>query len=79
MTVFYEPAAKAEPVIARAGADYIALCRNGVFAQELQHGSFAEALLRGPTPAWLTPLDSKDGDYALFKVRKPGGVIASLK
>ncbi|HWA23779.1 MAG TPA: hypothetical protein VG735_15400 [Caulobacterales bacterium] len=79
MTVFYGPAAKAEPVIARAGADYIALCRNGVFAQELQHGSFAEALLRGPIPAWLMPLDSRDGDYALFKVQKPGGVIASLK
>lgn len=78
MTVFYEPADKAEAVIRRVGADYVALCRNGVFAQEIQPGSFAEALLRGKTPAWLTPLDSKDGDYALFAVRKQAA-LASLK
>ncbi len=45
--------------MARDDVDYVALCRDGVFAQEIKPGSFAEALLRGPTPEWLTPLDSK--------------------
>ena len=68
MTVFYAPAAKAGPVIARSGADYIALCRDGVFAQQIKSGSFAEALLKGGAPDWLKPLPSAKGDYTLFQV-----------
>ncbi len=68
MTVFYEPLDRAAPVIARTGADYIAICRDGAFAQQIKSGSFAEALLKGGAPDWLKPLPGAEGGYSLFQV-----------
>jgi hypothetical protein len=68
MTVFYETPQQAATIVARDGADYVALCRVGVFASEAKPGGFAYALLNGAPPAWLRPLESRDGEYLLFGV-----------
>jgi hypothetical protein len=71
MTVFYQKPEVAAATVARAGADYIALCRGGVFATEAKPGALGYALVNDAPPVWLTPLPSKDGAYLLYQVNRP--------
>jgi hypothetical protein len=68
MTVFYQAPDKAAATIARSGANYVALCRTGVFANEARPGALSYALVNGQPPAWLKPLPDKDGAYLLYRV-----------
>lgn len=70
MTVFYQTPEKAAETLARDGADYVALCRTGVFASEAKLGMLGHALAGGTPPAWLTPLPSENGAYWLYKVNR---------
>jgi hypothetical protein len=76
MTMFYQPPGQAQAAVARSGADYLALCRTGVFAEEAKPGALAHALVHQAPPAWLTPLPAKDGSYLLYRVNK--GQFANL-
>lgn len=68
MTVFYEPPEAAAGIVARDRADYVALCKTGIFAGEAMPGMLGYALAHGAAPPWLTPLDSEKGAYWLFRV-----------
>lgn len=70
MTIFAGSPGEAETKVARNHADYVALCRSGVFAAEAKPGSFGYGLLHSGQPAWLEPIAVRDGAYALFKVKK---------
>ncbi|HWA23780.1 MAG TPA: hypothetical protein VG735_15405 [Caulobacterales bacterium] len=70
MTIFAGSPGAAETIIARDHADYVAFCRSGVFAAEAKPGSFGFGLLHGGHPAWLAPIEGRQGAYALFKVNK---------
>lgn len=71
MTVFYQEPDVAAATVARAGADYVALCRTGVFATEAKPSSLGNALVNNAPPAWLTPLPSTEGNYLLYRVNQP--------
>jgi hypothetical protein len=70
MTIFYDAPAAAEAIIARDHVDYVAFCREGVFAAEAKPGSFGYGLLHGGQPGWLEPIKSPTGPYVLFQVKK---------
>jgi hypothetical protein len=70
MTVFYEPPEAAAGIVARDQADYVALCKKGIFAGEAEPGMLGHALAHGTPPPWLTPLDSEKGAYWLFRVNR---------
>ncbi|MGE3301832.1 MAG: hypothetical protein AB7M12_01810 [Hyphomonadaceae bacterium] len=70
MTAFYAPPAEAAKAVRRAGADYVALCKSGVFASEAKPGTFGHALKHGAAPEWAEPLPSASGNYLLFRVNR---------
>jgi hypothetical protein len=70
LTVFKQSPDEAAQALRRAGATYVALCRFGNMPREAGASSFANALLRGPAPAWLEPMTAPDAQVAIFRVAR---------
>lgn len=60
----------AVPIVRETHADYIALCRKGVFAAHAQPGTLAARLLAGQPPSWARIEPARAGGYAIFKVER---------
>lgn len=68
--VFAVSPAQAAEIARDTHANYIALCKTGVFATIDAPNSLAVSLLAGRPPSWMTPLPSTKGDYLLYRVER---------
>jgi hypothetical protein len=70
LTAFLETPDKGGAVIARSGADYVALCRLSNLPEDAADKSLANALLRGPAPVWASPMNEQNATVAIFRVNR---------
>jgi hypothetical protein len=68
ITAFGQSTDQAAAVLARNGANYVALCRWSALPNGAGPASLAHALLEGPAPAWATPLTAPGAPVAIFRV-----------